>query len=134
MATVLSTSLTSEQLKWLDQSMNNLPESIRYNPAVRSNVYEIDGKLYVIFYRGDLSNHDYTQHQVYDVLTQEEKWGKCQKGIATCLNDTSLTAGQYQILNEKEPSFANYLRKYHRMEYIEKDDVMRYTIITPYDD
>lgn len=126
--------LHGEQFGWLDRAMSDLPDELRWNSEVLSDIYEVDDKLYVIFYRRDLSNWDYTKHFVYDVLTQEDSWGKCRKGIAACLNDTSMTIGQYRALNDAQPSFANYLHKYHKMENIDGTDIMRYTIIVPYDD
>ena len=126
--------LTSEQYRWLDEAMSKLPEWLRHNDEVFHELYDLDGKLYVIFYRRDLSNWDYTKHFVYDVLTQEDSWGKCQKGIQQCLCDKSITVGQYRAINDAQPSFANYLRKYHKMENVEGTDVMRYTIVEPYDD
>ena len=126
--------LTSEQFRWLDQELSKLPVWLRYNDEVSEELYELDGQLYIIFYRRDLSNWYYTKHFVYDVLTQEGSWGKTQKGIAICLEDDSIPIGQYRALNDTQPSFDNYLRKHHKMENVGDTNIMRYTIIEPYDD
>ena len=134
MQTTESPILTGEQLRWLDEQMSKLPNELRFNDEIYHSLYDLDGKLYVIFYRKDLSNWDYTKHFIYDVLTQEDSWGKCMKGIAECLCDTSITIGAYRAQYNAHPSFANYLKKHHKMENIEGTEIMRYTIIEPYDD
>lgn len=126
--------LTSEQYAWIENTVSGMSDDLRYNSQIKPEIYDLDGKLYIIFYRRDLSNSRYTKHKIYDVLTQEDNWSKCQKGIAECLEDTSISIGEYKTLNKTQPSMSNYLKKYHKMENVEDTDVMRYTIIEPYDD
>lgn len=126
--------LTSEQYAWIENTVSGMSDELRYNSQIKPEIYDLNGKLYIIFYRRDLSNSRYTKHKIYDVLTQEDNWHNCQKGIAECLEDTSITIGEYKMLNNTQPSMSNYLKKYHKMENVEDTDVMRYTIIEPYDD
>ena len=63
-----------------------------------------NGILYQIEYQPQLSNMDYTQHQVY------------------------------QLKNDKEPSMLNALHVYYEFSYNEELNVYVYTFVRPYDD
>lgn len=71
-----------------------------------------NGILYQIEYQPQLSNMDYTRHQVYHIKSE----------------------GWYSIKNKQEPSMLNALHVYYKFSYNEELDVYVYTFVRPYDD
>lgn len=84
-----------------------------------------NGILYQIEYQPQLSNMDYTQHQVYHIKTEDEL-GYKQGEI--------WSEGWYSIKNKQEPSMLNALHVYYEFSYNEELDVYVYTFVRPYDD
>lgn len=84
-----------------------------------------NGILYQIEYQPQLSNMDYTQHQVYHIKTEDEL-GYKQGEI--------WSEGWYSIKNKQEPSMLNALHVYYKFSYNEELDVYVYTFVRPYDD
>lgn len=99
---------------------------------IRNEFYE--GILYQIEYKPELSNSDYTQHKVYYIKTEEENYSKAHTAIKSIMNDSSWTAGEYEIKNKQNPSMLNALHTYHKFSYNEDLDVYVYTFVIPYDD
>ena len=100
-----------------------------------------NGILYQVEYKPELSNNDYTQHKVYHIKTEDEKYGHARKAIASIMEDILgyeqgkiWSSGKYHVKNEKEPSFINYLHVFYKFSYNEELDVFVYTFVKPYDD
>lgn len=126
----------------LADSAMRLPEVYR-SDAVKRKSYEVilndESEIVTLFYRGDMSNLDYTKHTVYDVMSTIDSWGGLKRAIRAILKDDSMSYGEYRALNDREPSLGNHLRRHFKYEPVHVDglvdgDVMRYTIIEPYDD
>lgn len=100
--------------------------------------YVIDGILYEVEYKPELSNNDYTQHKVYHIKTEEENYPKAKKAIAAIMNSNYKQdiwdKGLYLIKNKREPSILNALHVYYEFSYDEELDVYVYTYVKPYDD
>ena len=78
-----------------------------------------NGKLYQIEYQPQLSNMDYTQHQVYHIKTEDENYPHARKAIASIMEDKLgykqgeiWSEGWYSIKNKQEPSMLNALHMY----------------------
>lgn len=99
---------------------------------MRNEFYE--GILYQIEYKPELSNQDYTKHQVYHIKTDQDNYPKAHKAISSIMDDGSWTADMYMMKNKSNPSSETYLHKYHEFSYDESLDVYVYTLVEPYDD
>ena len=97
------------------------------------------------FYNGYIYNinkvyHNpyYTKKTVYHIHTNNPTWAGSV--LPKVLEDDSMPIGEYRLLNQREPSFENSLRKHHQLSFIEdpQDKVFggyyEYTIIEPWDD
>lgn len=100
-----------------------------------------NGILYQIEYQPQLSNMDYTQHQVYHIKTEDENYPHARKAIASVMEDELgykqgeiWSEGWYSIKNKQEPSMLNALHVYYKFSYNEEPDVYVYTFVRPYDD
>lgn len=100
-----------------------------------------NGILYQIEYKPELSNDDYTQHQVYHIRTEDNNYPHARKAIASIMEDllgykqgTIWNKGLYQLKNDKKPSVFNALHMYYEFTYDEELDVYVYTFVRPYDD
>lgn len=105
------------------------------------NKITYNGTLYQIEYQPELSNHDYTQHAVYYIKTEEENYPRARKAIASIMENMLgykqgeiWNKGFYQLKNDKEPSMLNALHVYYEFSYNEELDVYVYTFVRPYDD
>ena len=99
----------------------------------KNNFY--NGILYQIEYQPNLSNNDYTQHEVYHIKTEDEDYCHARKAITSIMKvekNNIWSAGLYQW--KQQPSMANALHKYYTFSYDEELDVYVFTIVTPYDD
>lgn len=88
-----------------------------------------------------MSNHDYTQHRVYHIKTEDERYTHARKAIASIMEDelgytqgTIWNKGLYHAKNDVEPSIVNALHVYYEFSYDEVLDVYVYTFIRPCDD
>lgn len=100
-----------------------------------------NGILYQIEYQPQLSNMDYTQHQVYYIKTDDENYPHAKKAIASIMEGILgyeqgeiWNKGLYLLKNDREPSMANALHVYYEFTYDEELDVYVYTFVRPYDD
>lgn len=93
-----------------------------------------DGIMYQIEYKKELSNSDYTQHQVYHINTEDKSYPHAHKAIESIMNDGSWTKGYWKFKNSKEPSMANAFHSYHEFKFDEDLNKFVYTLVTPYDD
>lgn len=100
-----------------------------------------NGILYQIEYQPQLSNMDYTQHQVYHIKTEDKNYPHARKAIASIMEDKLgckqgeiWSEGWYSIKNKQEPSMLNALHVYYEFSYNEELDVYVYTFVRPYDD
>ena len=100
-----------------------------------------NGILYLIEYKPELSNNDYTQHRVYHIKTEDKNYPNAKKAIASIMEDELgyeqgeiWSKGLYQLKNDKEPSMLNALHVYYKFSYNEELDVYVYTFVRPYDD
>ena len=74
-----------------------------------------NGILYQIEYQPQLSNMDYTQHQVYHIKTEDENYPHARKAIASIMED--------ELGYKQEPSMLNALHVYYKFSYNEELDV-----------
>lgn len=93
-----------------------------------------NGYMYQIEYKRELSNHDYTQHHVYHIKTEDMNYPHAHKAIESIMGDGSWTKGYWLHKNKLEPSMVNALHSYHEFSYNEELDVYVYTEVIPYDD
>lgn len=100
-----------------------------------------NGILYQIEYQPQLSNMDYTQHQVYHIKTEDENYPHARKAIASIMEDlleyrqgAIWNEGWYQLMNKRRPSMRSALHVYYKFTYDEELDVYVYTFVRPYDD
>lgn len=100
-----------------------------------------NGILYQIEYQPQLSNSDYTQHEVYHIKTNDEDYPHAKKAIASIMEGILgyeqgeiWSGGRYSIKNKQEPSMLNALHVYYEFSYNEELDVYVYTFVRPYDD
>lgn len=100
-----------------------------------------NGILYQIEYQPQLSNMDYTQHQVYHIKTEDENYPHARKAIASIMEDElGYKQGEiwserwYSIKNKQESSMFNDLHEYYKFSYNEELGVYVYTFVRPYDD
>lgn len=100
-----------------------------------------NGILYQIEYQPQLSNMDYTRHQVYHIKTEDEDYPHAGKAIASVMEDglgykqgEIWSKGLYQLKNDREPSMLNALHVCCEFSYNEEPDVYVYTFVRPYDD
>lgn len=93
-----------------------------------------NGIMYQIEYKKELSNSDYTQHQVYYISTEDDNYPHAHKAIESIMDDGSWTKGYWQFKNSKEPSMANAFHPYHEFKFDEDLNKFVYTLVTPYDD
>lgn len=93
-----------------------------------------NGYMYQIEYQPQLSNHDYTQHHVYHIKTDDESYPHAHTAIESIMDDGSWREGYYRLKNDKEPSMTNALHYYHKFSYNEDLDVFVYVLVRPYDD
>ena len=88
-----------------------------------------NGILYQIEYQPQLSNMDYTRHQVYHIKTEDENALHTRKAIVSVMKDK-----QEEIKNRQDLSMLNALHVYCKSLYNEGLDVHVYTFVRPYDD
>lgn len=93
-----------------------------------------NGYMFQIEYQPHLSNHDYTQHHVYHIKSDDESYPHAHKAIESIMNDDSWTEGYYQHKNKVEPSMLNALHSYHKFSFNEELDCYVYELVIPYDD
>ena len=93
-----------------------------------------NGYMYQIQYMPELSNHDYTQHKVYHIISDDDNYPHAHLAIESIMNDGSWRKSEWQIKYRNEPTMANALHTYHEFKYDEDKDVYVYTLVTPYDD
>lgn len=100
-----------------------------------------NGILYTIEYQPQLSNLDYTQHQVYYIKTDDDNYPNARKAIASIMEDklgyrqgAIWHEGWYQLMNKRRPSMAHALHVYYEFSYNEELGVYVYTFVRPYDD
>lgn len=93
-----------------------------------------NGYMFQIEYQPHLSNHDYTQHHVYHIKSDDESYPHAHKAIESIMNDDSWTEGYYQHKNKIEPSMLNGLHSYHKFSFNEELDCYVYELVIPYDD
>ena len=100
-----------------------------------------NGILYQIEYQPQLSNMDYTQHQVYHIKTEDEDYPHARKAIASIMEDELgykqgeiWSEGWYSTKNKQESSMLNSLHDYYEFSYNKELDVYVYTLVSPYDD
>lgn len=101
----------------------------------------IDQKYMVdITYRPELSNSDYTGHQVFTIKADcadyplVYKYILVHRVVEAIMNDGSWRHAYYTLKNKKEPSVQNALHIYHDFSYDKDTDEFTYTLVTPYDD
>lgn len=99
------------------------------------------GILYKIEYKPELSNSDYTQHQVYHIKTEQENYPQARKAIASIMEDilgyeqgSTWSKGFWLTANDTNPSMSNALHEYYEFSYNEELDVYVYTFVRPYSD
>ena len=93
-----------------------------------------NGYMFQIEYQPHLSNHDYTQHHVYHIKSNDESYPHAHKAIESIMDDDSWTEGYYQHKNKIEPSMLNALHNYHKFSFNEELDCYVYELVIPYDD
>lgn len=93
-----------------------------------------NGYMFQIEYQPHLSNHDYTQHHVYHIKSDDESYPHAHKAIESIMDDDSWTEGYYQHKNKVEPSMLNALHSYHKFSFNEELDCYVYELVIPYDD
>lgn len=93
-----------------------------------------NGHMYQSEYKKELSNHDYTQHHVYHIKSDDESYPHAHKAIESLMDDGSWTEGYYQHKNKIEPSMLNALHSYHKFSFNEELDCYVYELVIPYDD
>ena len=105
------------------------------------NYSKVYNGLYQIEYQPNLSNNDYTQHEVYYIKTDDENYPHARKAIASIMEDILgykqgeiWSKGEYLVRNEFNPSMLNALHIHYDFTYDEDKDVYVYTFIRPYDD
>lgn len=98
-----------------------------------------------VFYNGYVykieliySKNYYGCESVYHIKTDNPKWAASI--LPKVMEDDSISIGEYKTLNKRNPCFENYLKKHHKVQFIEdlEDKIFEgyyeYRIITPYDD
>ena len=101
-----------------------------------------NGILYQIEYQPQLSNMDYTRHQVYHIKTEDENCLHVRKAIVSVIEDKLgykqeeiwSKGKQEEIKNRQDPFILNALHVYCKSLYNEGLDVHVYTFVRPYDD
>lgn len=93
-----------------------------------------NGYMFQIEYQPHLSNHDYTQHHVYHIKSDDESYPHAHKAIESIMDDDSWTEGYYQHKNKIEPSMLNAFHSYHKFSFNEELDCYVYELVIPYDD
>lgn len=93
-----------------------------------------NGYMFQIEYQPHLSNHDYTQHHVYHIKSDDESYPHAHKAIESIMDDDSWTEGYYQHKNKVEPSMLNAFHSYHKFSFNEELDCYVYELVIPYDD
>lgn len=97
----------------------------------------INGCIYYFIYNQYESKQRYTQKIVYDVTTEEENVEEAKYNILNIMYKyygDMISKELYKDLNEKIPSFTNYLTHYYELTYNAKDDTYKFTLTIPYDD
>lgn len=100
-----------------------------------------NGILYQIEYQPQLSNMNYTRHQVYHIKTEDGNYPHARKAIASIMEDRLgyrqgeiWSEGWYSMKNRQEPSIFNALHVYYKFFYNEELGVYVYTFVKPYND
>lgn len=98
-----------------------------------------NGILYQIEYQPQLSNADYTEHQVYYIYTEENNYSKAHQDIAAIMENILgikdiWDKGLYVVKNQNSGSFATAMHVYHEFTYDSNLDAFIYTFVRPYDD
>lgn len=93
-----------------------------------------NGYMFQIEYQPHLSNHDYTQHYVYHIKSDDESYPHAHEAIQSIMDDGSWTEGYWQHKNKVEPSIFNALHSYHKFSYNEELECYVYILVIPYDD
>jgi hypothetical protein len=99
-----------------------------------ATIYEVNSTIYIVEFRKDLSQMTYTQSRVYHIFSDEESYPKAHKEIAAIMQDGSITVGEYKYNYSKNPTFSNYLRKYHEFSWDEELGCYVYILHIPYED
>lgn len=97
-------------------------------------VVKLDGYVYCIKYKKELSNYDHTEHHVYHIISDNDNYPRSHSIIMSIMNDGSWKKGHWIAMNKQYPSKANALHPYHEFSYDEELDVYVYTIVIPHDD
>ena len=118
-------------------SENEMEASQLFLFGKNAKVYECNDKLFVLIYRPDLSQRDYTQRYTYDILSEEQTFGGIRRVAKAILDpsDSLISEGEYNMNYKKNPTFENYLKRYFKFGNAwEQSSVMRFTEVRPYDD
>ena len=94
----------------------------------KNNFY--NGILYQIEYQPNLSNNDYTQHEVYHIKTEDEDYCHARKAITSIMEVEKNNIWSAGV----QPSMVDAFHKYYTFSYDEELDVYVFTIVTPYND